>query len=111
MGRPLLDIDEDQVRKLASIFCTYDEIASVMGCSKDTLEHRFSAVIKEGKEQGKASLRRLQWISAQNGNVVMQIWLGKQMLGQRDMPPDESMTPEKMPVIIRFNADVAQSAN
>jgi hypothetical protein len=35
-------------------------------------------------EAGKSSLRRLQWKSALGGNVVMQIWLGKQYLGQRD---------------------------
>jgi hypothetical protein len=26
----------------------------------------------------------MQWKSAQDGNVTAQIWLGKQMLGQRD---------------------------
>ena len=34
--------------------------------------------------EGKASLRRMQGKSAQDGNVTAQIWLGKQMLGQRD---------------------------
>jgi len=36
-------------------------------------------------ENGRSSLRRLQWKSATNGNITMQIWLGKQYLGQRDM--------------------------
>lgn len=30
----------------------------------------------------KVALRRMQWQSASSGNVVMQIWLGKNMLGQ-----------------------------
>lgn len=37
-----------------------------------------------GPRIGKASLRRMQFKSAEDGNVTMQIWLGKQMLGQRD---------------------------
>ena len=35
-------------------------------------------------EQGKASLRRMQYGAANKGNVTMQIWLGKQYLGQND---------------------------
>jgi hypothetical protein len=30
------------------------------------------------------SLRRMQWEKAQTGNTTMLIWLGKQMLGQKD---------------------------
>jgi hypothetical protein len=30
------------------------------------------------------SLRRAQWKSAEGGNVTMQIWLGKQWLGQKE---------------------------
>ena len=44
----------------------------------------FADALKRGKEQGKVSLRRLQWKAAQNGNITMLIWLGKQVLGQRD---------------------------
>lgn len=33
---------------------------------------------------GKRSLRRMQWKSAKGGNATMQIWLGKQLLGQTD---------------------------
>lgn len=83
-GRPKADIDPVKLRKLAEIHCTVDEIAAVMGCSKDTLERRFAAVIREGKEQGKMSLRRLQWKRAQAGSDKMLIWLGKQLLGQKD---------------------------
>lgn len=84
MGRPLKVIDEDLVTKLASIHCTMEEIASICGCSVDTLENRFSDVIKQAKDKGKASLRRLQWDHAQKGNSALIIWLGKQLLGQKD---------------------------
>lgn len=82
MARPKLQIDESLVEKLASIHCTMEEIASVCSCSVDTLERRFAEVIKKARAKGKSSLRRLQWENAQKGNVSMQIWLGKIILGQ-----------------------------
>ena len=84
MARPRKKIDPEVVRKLAQIHCTMDEIASVVGCSKDTLERRFAAVVKTGRDQGKASLRRQQWKLANDGSAAMCIWLGKQLLGQKD---------------------------
>ena len=63
MGRPKLELNEETIRELASIQCTMKEIASVMDCSVDTLENRFSDIIKKGQEEGKScksSLRRRQ---------------------------------------------------
>lgn len=85
MARPKIEIDQELIRKLSSIHCTMNEMASVAGCSVDTLERRFADTIKKGKDEGKASLRRMQWEAAQKGNITMLIWLGKQLLGQRDM--------------------------
>ena len=84
MARPTIEIDQALVEKLASIHCTMEEIASVVGCSVDTLERRFAEPIKKAKDKGKSSLRRHQWEAAQKGNITMLIWLGKQLLGQRD---------------------------
>lgn len=84
MARPPLDIDEDTVEKLAAIHCTMIEIASVVGCSVDTLERRFADVVKRGRDKGKTSLKRWQWKLAEKGNCTMLIWLGKQYLEQRD---------------------------
>jgi hypothetical protein len=67
-------------------------MAAVLGCSADTLERRFAAVIKEGREQGKMSLKRKQYEVAMSGNVSMLIWLGKNILGQRDTFPEENQT-------------------
>ena len=85
-GRPRFFIDFDIVERLAKIQCTVEEIASVLGCSTRTLERsaKFSRIHKKGKDEGRASLRRLQWKGANEGNVTMQIWLGKQYLGQRE---------------------------
>ena len=42
------------------------------------------AAIERGADRGKATLRRMQWKGAQAGNPTMLIWLGKQLLGQKD---------------------------
>jgi hypothetical protein len=85
-GRPKIVIDWELVQKLAHIQCTQTEIASTVGVSVDTLHRHaeFAEVYKRGSEGGKKSLRRMQFESATKGNVTMQIWLGKQYLGQRD---------------------------
>jgi len=84
VAKPKKPVDPDVVRRLASLHCTIEEIAAVVGCSRDTLERRFRAQIHEGKERGKVSLRRKQWKLAMSGNATMLIWLGKQLLEQSD---------------------------
>jgi len=67
------------------INCSNSEIAAVIGCDVRTIERRFAAAIKEGREIGRMSLKRSMWKKAvDEGNVVMQIWLSKQLLGYRD---------------------------
>lgn len=83
-GRPPKQIDENEVYKLAQLWCTHEEIAAHVDCSVDTLDRHFAEIIKKGKEEGKASLRRMQWRSALDGNVSMQIWLGKVILKQKE---------------------------
>lgn len=98
MAKPPLDIDPEQVYKLAKLHCTIGEIADVLGCSRDTLERRFRKEIEKGKAEGRQKLRLMQWAAAAKGNVTMLIWLGKQILSQSDQPPpdedaDETYTP------------------
>lgn len=84
MARPVKELNEDQIYELASMHCTMKEIASVMDCSVDTLERRFADLIDKGKDQGRTNLRRAQITCALKGNATMLIWLGKQMLGQKE---------------------------
>ena len=84
MARPKKEIDEEEVFKLASFGLINSEIASIVGCHKDTLVDRFSETIKEGHERCNGSLRRKQYEVAMAGNVGMLIWLGKQRLGQTE---------------------------
>lgn len=85
-GRPKKKIDYELVEKLAYIQCTQEEIATILGVSTKTLQRdkEFCRIYKSGMENGKMSLRRLQWKGAEEGNNTMLIWLGKQYLGQTD---------------------------
>jgi len=81
-------IDRDLVYKLSCIQCTTEEIAEVVGTSVETLKKRFGKLLDAGKQKGRQSLRRAQWERAINGDTRMQIFLGKQYLGQKDTPED-----------------------
>lgn len=86
MARPKKKIDYVTVEKLASIQCTQEEISNFLGISTRTLQKdkEFLRIYKKGLENGKMSLRRMQFKKANDGNVSMLIWLGKQYLGQTD---------------------------
>lgn len=84
MARPRKQIDPEQVEKLAAINCSYEEAASVLKCSPDTIQRRFAAVFKKGRANGRSSLKRKMWEHAMSGNTTMMIWLSKQMLGYTD---------------------------
>lgn len=89
MARPIKELNPDIesiIEKLATIHCTDAEIASRVGLSERTLRRRYGRLLKKGREEGKTSLRAMQMLAAQKGNVTMQIWLGKQLLHQRDQP-------------------------
>jgi hypothetical protein len=87
MARPLkkLNLTPEQIEYLASIGCTDMEISYLAGFKdQSTLVRRFARILAKGREGGKTRLRKLQWQAAIKGNVTMQIWLGKQLLGQED---------------------------
>lgn len=92
MGRPLKEINWEQVDKLCAIQCTGVEIANFLEVSVDTLTRRckelhgvtFAEYFEQKRGSGRISLRRKQFEVAQGGNVTMLIWLGKQYLDQSD---------------------------
>ena len=85
MARPKkYNIDTNQVQKLASLGCTNTEMGDFFGCSPDLLEKSYSEDLTKGRAEQRIRLRQLQWKSAERGNVTMQIFLGKNMLGQQD---------------------------
>lgn len=81
-------VDKRQIEELLQLQCTEEEIAAVIGVSVDTLQRRkrepeYAEIWEKNRAEGKVSLRRLQRKSA-NRSPTMQIWLGKNWLGQKD---------------------------
>jgi hypothetical protein len=93
-GRPRVLIADaetlDKLKIIASRLHTQPEAAALFEVSLATFEGflRANAEAREiwdgGHSTGRAALRRMQFSSAQKGNVQMQIWLGKQYLKQVD---------------------------
>lgn len=90
MARPQKTLDPAIIEKMAMVGNPVTAIATILGCSTDTLHRRFAAVIKRGREQGNHSLRLKQYQKAMEGNPTMLIWLGKQYLGQSDKVESKS---------------------
>ncbi len=93
--KPMSDKEFDQLVNMIRIQCTAEEICNILNISEDTLGRRiaerniegvknFADLYKKHQDEGKASLRRSQWKAAQDGNPTMLVWLGKQVLGQKD---------------------------
>lgn len=88
-GRPPIEMTPQlrrQLVALAQIHCTMEEISAVTEISHDVLLNRpeFRELVLAGRARGRASLRRLQFQKAADGNVPMLVWLGKNLLGQTD---------------------------
>jgi hypothetical protein len=77
------------LRGLAKIHATKEEAAAALGVSRPTLWKFLDnypdaqEAWETGIEEGKSALRRIQWKLAQT-NTAMAIFLGKQLLGQKD---------------------------
>tara|TARA_A100001201_G_C4044857_1_gene187843 strand:- start:12 stop:317 length:306 start_codon:yes stop_codon:yes gene_type:complete len=85
MARPKkYNISKEEVYKLASYGCTNVEIADFYGCDESLIRKSYSENLTKGRANVKIRLRQLQWDSAEAGNVTMQIFLGKNILGQQD---------------------------
>jgi len=87
-GRPKKKIDLEILKKVCSLQCTDEEIASFFDVHVDTIRNRkkeeeFFWVYKKGKNLGKISLRRTLWQHAQR-NPGAAIFLSKNLLGYTD---------------------------
>lgn len=92
MARPKKEVDKKQFESLCGLHCTKQEICDFFDLTDKTLEKwckrtykkGFSEIYKQKKSLGNLSLRRKQMEVANNGNVAMLIFLGKNYLGQTD---------------------------
>lgn len=91
MGTPSFVFDPKQVQVFGMYSATYETMAEYFGVSIDTIRRRmqdeqsdFCHAYKKGSGMGLMRLREAQLQKALSGDSTMLIWLGKQLLGQRD---------------------------
>ena len=86
-GKPQKEIDEKLLYKLAQTMLPVTSIATILECSTDTLERRYSGILQLGRENRRVSLVQKMWHQALfEKDTKMMIWLSKQHLGYRDTP-------------------------
>lgn len=87
---PAKPIPADGLEALAAMMCSLSEVANFYSVSVDTVRTRLrndpaaKAAWQRGRGKAAISLRRKQFEAAQQGNVAMLIFLGKQYCGQTD---------------------------
>lgn len=84
VGRNKMPVPPDEVEMMASLGCPDREIAQYFGVTDDAIRRHFAAFLIKGRQQLKTSLRQAQIRLALEGNAVMLIWLGKNILNQND---------------------------
>ena len=108
-GRKPIVIDPEELQKLCAFQCTNEEMAAWFNCSVRTIESyskkpEFAEIMARGRAKGRISVRRAQMKLLDAGNAAMGIWLGKQLLGQRDVTPVELSGPNGSE--IKFTTEV-----
>jgi lambda repressor-like predicted transcriptional regulator len=102
MGRSRKNVDPKRVIELAAKGHTMEEIAAFEDWSIRTLQTRFRTQYEKGRTLAAAQIRRKQFEKALagNGDTTMLIWLGKQLLGQRDKPvePENDWVVRNFPI-------------
>lgn len=92
-GRPRIEWTEkgkETFRMLSLAGNTIADSAAILGVSKSWLEKQLSGdeeiggIFRKANAETNSSLRTWQLQAARRGNPTMQIWLGKNRLGQRD---------------------------
>ena len=93
MGRKMIKINWEEVRKMCEIQCTQKELCAVLGICEDTLQRAckreqhmtWTEFFNIHRQGGRTSLRRAQWQKAvEKQDSTMLIFLGKNFLGQAD---------------------------
>jgi len=98
VGRPRIELDPKQAKIFGYFRATYDTMAEQIGCHVDTIraamqdnKSEFSKAYKNGFSSMKMKLSEAQVKTAiEEHNPTLLVWLGKQYLGQKDIPDGES---------------------
>ncbi len=94
VGRPPIELDPEKGQIFGYFRATYQTMAEQIDCSTDTIQRamsdpdsKFAAAYKKGFSTMKMKLSEAQVKAAvEEHNATLLVWLGKQYLGQRDVP-------------------------
>ena len=84
----MIMIDEDALYTAARTHMSFDELATIFGVSAPVLQTHpyYLPIIERARAEAKMKLRSAQMRNAvENDNPTMQIFLGKNLLGQKDV--------------------------
>ena len=107
MANRLTEIDPPMFQRMCAAQMTSESICEVLGITVNTLRSwckrtygmTTKDVIRKYRAGGFARLRMKQYdVAVEEGNVAMLIFLGKNWLGQRDKPEDESAQAEQVAI-------------
>ena len=112
-GRKSIRIDVVELEKLCALQCTDAELAAWFNVSTRTIESRrkqpdFLEAMERGKAKGRISVRRAQMRLLEAGNATMGIWLGKQLLEQRDVVTNEHTGSSGGPIHFAVKPNLSQ---
>lgn len=90
-GRPCFKFTDEMLQDiadLASEAAPVKEICRAIGCAESTFYKNEKAMeaFHAGQNDMRISLRHWQFLQAKAGNTTMLIWLGRNLLGQREQP-------------------------
>lgn len=118
MGRPPKLVDDEKtiaaISAIASVGGTQHEAAAHLGVSPRCFEEflRTQKKARDAWDKGmgnmRLSIRRAQMKSALGGSAAMQIWLGKQYLGQKDKSETELTGKDGGPIETKQTIDVSR---
>lgn len=108
-GAPKATIDWKYVAEMLAAGCRGSGIAATLGIAPYTLYERcaedhgvlFSEFAQRCREKGDNMLHAAQFKNAMKGNTSMQIWLGKQRLGQRDKEEPDKNPPNDIIIALQ----------
>jgi len=112
-GRKPVQIDLVELEKLCALHCTDQEIADWFGVSTRTIESQrkrpeFAQVMSRGRSRGRISVRRAQMKLLESGSGTMGVWLGKQLLGQRDVITNQHVGSGGGPIELAMKPDLSR---
>jgi DNA-binding CsgD family transcriptional regulator len=105
VGRPSLELNEEQIFKFAQYGMTDVEMCSILEISLSTLNN-FRSIIQKGRANLSKSIKRTQLeVALKERDKTMLIWVGKQYAGQKDKQDIDHSGEIASPQVIYYGSD------